>query len=54
VFNDSGRKQDLVITLDGPVAVKARDLVGARDLTVTDGRIPLSLEPEDVAVIALD
>jgi hypothetical protein len=54
VFNDSGRTQEVVITLDGPLAAQARDLVAGKELTVTAGRIPLSLEPEDVAVIALE
>ena len=53
VFNDSGQKKDVVITVADGLVQGARDLVRGNALATTGGRIRLELEAEDVALIAL-
>ena len=54
VFNDSNYPKEIVITLTGKDSGKVKELVGGTDIPVTDGKLTLSLEAEDVAVIVQD
>ena len=54
VFNDSGQRRRASITLTDRAPEKAKDLVQGSDLAITDGKIVLQLEAEDVAVIVWD
>lgn len=53
VFNDSGESRSVTVQFDEPVKSGCRELVGDRQLTVTDGAVSLSLGPEQVAVLRL-
>jgi len=53
VFNDSGEKQAAAITLDGPAPAAARELVRETNLASEGGKIRLTLDAEDVALIEL-
>lgn len=44
----------VTITLEGPGAKSARELLSNRTLAIHDGQIELSLAPEDVAVLELE
>ena len=54
VFNDSDRKKDVVVTITTKPPAKAKELLSGAGLTVTDGKLKLTLGAEDVAVIELD
>ena len=54
VFNDSGAKKDVVVTLTGKAPRQVRELVSGVALPLTDGKIGMTLAAEDVAVMALD
>ena len=51
VFNDSGLKKDIEITFTDKPPARARELLTQADLPVADGKLKLSLDAEDVAVI---
>ena len=54
VFNDGDQRKDVTVALIGKVPMRARDLIGEADLPLVDGKIRLSLDPQDVAVIFME
>ncbi len=53
VFNDSDVPREVTIRFDTPVGSTCHELVGDRQLLITDGGVALALEPEQVAVLVV-
>lgn len=53
IFNDSPERRTVTITLDGYTAVANRELVHSQKINLSNGRIILTLDAEDVAVIQM-
>jgi len=53
VFNDTNRRQDAVIAIEMNEAVEIAELVSGRTIEVEAGKIALSLDSEDVAVLRM-
>lgn len=51
VLNGSGQKRTATITFEDKVDQRVREAVGGTMLSVIDGKLQLTLEPEDVAVL---
>jgi hypothetical protein len=53
-FNDGPSAQTATLTLDGLAARAATELLQGRPVPLQDGRMSLSLQPEDLAVLRLE
>jgi len=53
VFNDTDRRQAVSVTVEMKADDAVTDLVGGREIDRTNGRIALTLDPEDVAVLQM-
>ncbi len=53
VFNDTDRRQDVSITVEMSAMGDVSELVGGRAVSLRDGKIALTLGPEDVAVLQM-
>jgi hypothetical protein len=53
VFNDSPERRTVSITLEGDAPASSRELVRGQTIAWNDGKVTLSLEGEDVAVVEL-
>jgi hypothetical protein len=53
VFNDSGDRRAVTISLDTPTPPSSRELVTGENLAWSGGQTQLALGPEDVAVLEL-
>jgi hypothetical protein len=52
VLNDTDRRRNVTITIEKP-AGRVSELVGGRQIDFADGKVTLTLETEDVAVLEL-
>jgi len=53
VFNDTDRRQDVTLAVEMSTAGEISDLVTERAVPLKDGKIAMTLESEDVAVLQL-
>ncbi|MHC4517103.1 MAG: hypothetical protein ACYTAS_00815 [Planctomycetota bacterium] len=54
IFNDSSQRQRVTLTAEVDITAQARELVDGQDVEWREGRVTLTLGPENVAILKLD
>jgi hypothetical protein len=54
VFNDAGEERTVTVTLEGDWPATCTNLVSGETITITNGKLALTLDSEDVAVLAFE